>query len=287
MSRLKSTFQLLILVLICASYNACDLINPEEKIPAFIRIDSISLATVSGEGPADANIVDAWVFENEQLVGVYELPATVPILKDGETPIRISAGIKMNGQVGSRIQYLFTEDFQSNIELFPDSEIHVNPTVTFKDGVTFKWLEDFENAGLSLEATSFSEREVIRIEGSEAYDGRSAGLFLDADEDRFECRTGNAFDFSDGGSAIMLEITYKCNHPFFVGLFSRYAGGTLQTRILGLYPSEDWNRVYMNLTDVVSSSASFIDHRPYFGFIRDEGFEGEIEIYLDNIRLIH
>ena len=116
---------------------------------------------------------------------------------------------------------------------------------------------------------------------------KSARFSLSTDQDLFECRTGNAYILPGGGNATLLEFMYRCNHSLIVGLFSRDHTGTFQIPILALNPSDNWNYIYINLTDIVSSNAAFIDHRPYFGFLREDGFQGEIEVYLDNIRLIH
>jgi hypothetical protein len=286
-SRLKPTILLLFLVLLGSSYTSCDLINPEEQIPSFLKIDSISLSTISGQGPDDHNMVDAWVFENEQLIGIYELPTVVPILKNGDSDIRIRGGIKLNGQVASRIPYLFTEDFQASIELFPDSQISINPTLSFHDWVTYKWLEDFEGVGLSLAATSISDSDPIRINGSDAYEGKSLKLALDENQTFFECKTGQVYDLPGSGAPVFLEFTYRNNHPFRVGLFSRDQTGTFQVVVMVLNASEDWNRIYVNLTDIISSNSGFIDHQPFFGFIRDENHEGEAYVILDNVRMLH
>ena len=85
----------------------------------------------------------------------------------------------------------------------------------------------------------------------------------------------------------MLEFTYKANHPFRVGLFSRDQSGTFQVVIIVLNSTEEWNRIYVNLTDIISSNAAFIDHRPFFGFIKDENHVGEAYVILDNIRMLH
>ena len=288
-NRLRPTISLFALVVLACSYVSCELINPEEQIPSFIRIDSISLATGSSEGKPVENFTDAWVYDNEQLLGVYELPAIVPVLRQGDANIRIRAGIKLNGAVGTRIPYLFSEDYVKTIELFPDSQLHVNPTVTFKEGVTFDWLENFDNsATTTLSKTSQSQAEVERITGAESYDDASLKLALDADQIIFECKmTGNGIDIPGGGTPSMLEFTYKCNNSFVVGLFSKDPGGTIQTSIISLKPSEDWNHIYVNLTDVVSSNPNYIAQNPFFGFIRDEGVEGEAFVIIDNIRMMH
>ena len=141
---LQPAVSILIIVLIGSAFSACELINPDEQTPSFLKIDSISLATTASEGPADHNIVDAWVFNNEQLVGIFELPAIVPILSEGEANIRIRGGIKLNGQVGTRIPYLYTQDYTGTLELFPDSQVRLNPTISFHDDINFPWIEDLK-----------------------------------------------------------------------------------------------------------------------------------------------
>lgn len=288
--RLRPTIFLLVLVLLGSSYTSCELINPEEQIPSFIRIDSISLSSnPATEGKPAHNFTDAWVYENEQLLGIYELPAVVPVLKEGDANIRIRAGVKLNGQVATRIPYLFSEDYVKNIELFPDSIHHVNPTIGFKNGVTFAWLENFDdNATSSIAKTGLSQAEVEQVTGAESYDGKSLKLALDTDELIFECSmSGDGVYLPSAGTPCILEFTYRSNNGFAVGLFSKDAGGTIQSRIIQLYPSEEWNHIYINLTDATSASPNYISHNPFFGFVRDENIEGEAFVILDNIRLMY
>ena len=286
-SRLKSAIFFVFSVLLASSYSSCDLINPDEQIPSFLRIDSISMATGNGEGNPDHNIVDAWVYENEKLLGIFELPAVIPILVDGEANIRIRGGIKLNGQVGTRIPYLFTEDYLGTISLFPDSVVNINPTLNYQNWVTFDWLEDFDNVGLSLITSDVSDADIERINGIEAFDGKTLKLALAEDEIIFECKSGVTYELPGSGTPVLLEFTYRSNHSCVVGLFSRDQGGTFQVPIIVLSASEDWNRIYVNLTDVISSNSDFINHQPFFGFVRDEDHVGEAYFYIDNIRMLH
>jgi len=288
--RLQPTIFLFILVFLTSSYTSCELINPEEQIPAFIRVDSISLSTnASTEGKPVQNFTDAWVYDNEKLVGIYELPAIVPILREGDANIRIRGGIKLNGQVGTRIPYFFSKDFSQTVELFPDSQVHINPTLTFLEGVTFDWLENFDNpTTISLVKTPQSQADVRLITDTESYDGKSLKLALEADQIIFECKlAGAGVDIPGGGTPSILEFTYRCNNSFVVGLFSTDPGGTIQTPIIVLNPTEDWNHIYVNLTDAVSANPNFSAQNPFFGFLRDEGVEGEAFVILDNIRMMY
>ena len=56
-------------------FTACEK-EDTNGVPAFITINTITL----DEGNATANITDAWVYINDQLQGVYELPAQFPLI---------------------------------------------------------------------------------------------------------------------------------------------------------------------------------------------------------------
>ena len=80
--------------------------EPVNKIPGFIKIDDIILNNNTTD-----NITDAWVYINDQLQGVYELPAHFPVLEIGKNKLRIRAGIKNNGIASSRAAYPFYSSY--------------------------------------------------------------------------------------------------------------------------------------------------------------------------------
>ncbi|MCB9192359.1 MAG: hypothetical protein H6603_01875 [Flavobacteriales bacterium] len=288
MSSRPALLIILLFSILVFGLGSCDLINPDEKIPGFICIDSISLNPGNGRGTDMHNIVDAWVYDNEQLVGVYELPAVVPILTTGDANIRIRGGIKVNGQAASRLALPFFEDYVGTVEIFEDSTICINPTLTFKSSVTTPWVEDFEVASqVSMSSTNLSQENVAIVSGAEAFDGKSAKLSLPAGQDIFECKSNGSFDLPSAGATVILEFSYKCNHPFVVSLFSGNSNGTVQTPILLVSESAEWNHIYVSLTQTVSTIFSANEHEPAFGFVRNDGMDGEINVYLDNIRLTH
>ena len=58
----------------------------ENLTPSYIKINDIELNSSSTE-----KITDAWVYIENQLQGVYELPAKFPVLETGNKEIRIRA----------------------------------------------------------------------------------------------------------------------------------------------------------------------------------------------------
>ena len=80
---------ILFLIMICIL--SC---NKEEstEVPSYLKIDNILL-----DDNSTHNITDAWIYIDDNLQGVYELPAHFPLLVTGKHKLRIKAGIKENG----------------------------------------------------------------------------------------------------------------------------------------------------------------------------------------------
>ena len=66
---------------------SCNKFDGDQTIPAYIHIEKITLADnpIISEGSLSNRITDAWVYVDDELIGAFELPATFPVLKKGET----------------------------------------------------------------------------------------------------------------------------------------------------------------------------------------------------------
>ena len=72
---------------------SCELINPPEPIPAYIRIDTISFnVTQFDQGAATHQISNIWLTVDNELLGIFEMPFQVPCLKTGEKEVFIRPG---------------------------------------------------------------------------------------------------------------------------------------------------------------------------------------------------
>ena len=160
--------------------SSCSKEDFEVQVPTYITINSISLTTnLATEGSTSSNIVDAWVFLNDDLVGIYELPATFPVLKEGNATLKVFAGIKNNGIAASRTRYLLYDPHVEQINLVKGETIVVDPVVTYNGSTQFTWIEDFENASLSFLYTSGSDT-IINKQSLEVKEGASSGqVYLD------------------------------------------------------------------------------------------------------------
>lgn len=264
-----------------------------DEVPSYIAVDSISLSVSPIQGTASHKIVDTWVYAGSDLVGGFELPAKFPVLKDGNTELTLLAGIKMNGINETRVPYPFYETIKKTVNLQTEKVTDLGHIrFSYKASTQFAWQESFEQYSFSLDSTSRSEVNLYRVAVPELskvfpYEiNQYAGRVLINDKTSvFECQSHNWLKLPTDGRAAFLELNYKSNNTFTVGLVIKDAVST-QHSILVVNPSQSWNKIYINLTPALTSNTSASNFKVYFAAMKDDDVD-KAEIYFDNIKLVH
>lgn len=278
----------LLTVVLMVLVDSCDIINPEEPIPSYIHIDNFTLTTTSEQGSNSSKISDAWVYVDDQLIGAYELPATLPVLFEGFHKVIVKPGIKVNGIAGTRAIYPFYTYYSSDITLFPDSVITVNPMITYNAETVFEWKEAFEDGGISIETTAFSDTTIDKTSDAQyVFEGNYSGIIhLDNNHTLFEGRSITSYDLPGGDTPVFLEMNYKTESEIYIGLFANSSTQSDAVGILYLNKSDTWNKIYINLKNAINSSISATDFQVFF-HIEKSSDETNPVILLDNIKLVH
>ena len=137
----------------------------DDNTPAWLIIDHFDLVTNEvSEGANSHGITDAWVFMDGQALGVFPLPARIPILAEGSHDFVIYAGVKMNGISDTRTKYPFYERHDLTLNLAKNEEFTVNPTITYKSNLQFKMIEDFEDVGVDFTKDLISDTDFVVID---------------------------------------------------------------------------------------------------------------------------
>jgi hypothetical protein len=260
----------------------------EATIPAYISVPSITLTTdYATEGSASSNITDAWVFVNDDLVGVYELPAKFPVLKEGDVSVKVFAGIRDNGISASRARYLLYDPHIEQVSLIPGETVEIAANVAYNAGVKFTWLEDFEGASSSFLYNSFSDT-VFNKQSITVKEGQSSGqIYLEEEMNFFEA-TSIPYTSIPMGGTVYLEMDFITNENIFIGVylddeqFSYIALNTTDT--------DEWRKIYINLKDAIRNRINANEVKIYIG-LKEEGttffMNDNPEAYIDNIKLVH
>lgn len=285
--------KIIVSVLALSFFTSCEIINPEEEIPSYIQIDTFNVSTnYSTQGTRSSKITDAWVFVDEKVIGAFELPAKFPVLAGGGThKIRVQAGIMISGISTTRSPYAFYSDYELKNELIPGAIKKISPTVSYVAHADIIWREDFEGVGLSLKKSDRSDTTIIAT-SKDVFEGAKSGFaHLTADKPFVECSSFDAFPLPYN-TPVYLELNYKTNITFTVGVIANKINQVITKPALNLSPTLDekgnayWNKIYINLTSVVSSESDALNFRIFLGALKPASVN-EGEIYIDNIKLIY
>lgn len=306
---MKRNFTLILfflLALITAGTTSCRKFEGGQTVPAYIRVDTIGLVCdYYTYGANTNNFVDAWVYVDGDDRGCFELPAMVPILKEGPHAISVYAGIAVNGIKDTRAPYSFTAPaIFKDVNLVPDSTITLVPMVTYwpnGENLHVRWIEDFDSGTITMETTSQSDVPMIRTSGPLAwhdpegvYSTYSAKFVLTSDTAQF-CYA-NIEEFTDlptKASPCMLEMDYKCSDTCAVGIFYRLNYTVTQEALVRLKPTcapgeepVEWHKIYINL------GPYFVDYEDadYFKVYLSSWYnrhDGPQYFYFDNLKIIY
>lgn len=282
-------------ILLASVLISCDKFENGQTIPAYISIDTFYLKDNPSidEGGLSHRIVDVWVFADDDILGAYELPAVIPVLKQGTHKLTLAPGILFNGMSGTRAPYPFFDSWETGaFDFFPDSVHKIAPEVVYYSNTVFSWLEDFEDGFISFEATSNSDTSLQLFQRQESdpllgyYSARGA---LNLEDGILECATnvseGGGFEFP-AGTPVFLEISFKSNSIFLIGLYITKLAEVKLQPVLILNPTGDkWTKVYVNFTPAVQDNfnAQFFN---VFVRMENDG-TGLQELWIDNLKLVN
>lgn len=263
-------------------FYSCEVINTEEDIPSIISIESIEVL-----GNHTSKITEAWVYIDDEFQGVYPLPTQFPILKNGQQDIIVEAGIKKNGISSSRDNYPYFTSYEISTELIENQNNSLNPKVSYSVN-PFPYDENFEGVGTTLEVISDSANHVLEkiYDSSNPNFGNYYAKSVISGEygELFECNTAN-FDLPKN-KAVYLEMDYKCNSTIVVGIYANGTSTVNKNAVIYLNEKEDWNKIYISLTETIINFNDAIDYKLFFAIPRDTSVT-QNEMYLDNIRLVY
>ncbi|HXC04802.1 MAG TPA: hypothetical protein VNZ86_08620 [Bacteroidia bacterium] len=260
-----------------------------EFIPSYIHIDSVGLTTHYGnDGTNSHYIPDAWVYVDNQLVGDFELPATVPVPYAGQHTVVIQGGILESGSTAERHAYPFYAPWSTTINLVATGTVYVKPVVTYLASAhPFDWTEDFESIGISLTYDTTTGNPKLVKDLVNPFEGAASGtVSLGSGQNHFQCLSSTAFTLPSSGVEVYLEINYLTNNEFYVGVMN--ASTYQQIIFVSVKPNTVWKKMYIRLTDAVLQTgvSGGGTYKVYLGMDRDPLVTNPA-MHLDNLKLIH
>ena len=260
----------------------------EVAIPTYFQINEIGFNdNINGE-TSTSKISDAWFYVNDQKQGIYEMPCTFPVIGDGTNNIKIFSGIKVNGISASRDIYPFYESYDTTINFISDSILSLLPTTKYKQNLNF-YSEDFDGLGNNFDISINSDTNFISPFPTDSVYGQLSNIGKVVLQDpflNFEATTFEIDDFPSAGSPVYLELDYKNNSTFIIGAYVNFSQSVIKKSIIAINPSEDWNKIYVNLTPTINESIGAQSLKVFLSMLRPESMNSA-ELSIDNFKIIY
>ncbi len=281
---MKNQYLLLVCIAIISLFS-CD--KQKAIVPGFLKIDDVVLRSAPDQGSSTDRITDINVFINDQSIGIFELPALIPIQTTGNVNLKIRSVIYKNGQSNEKVDYPFFTTFVLDTLFIPDTQMELTPVVEYQSTAIFDdpWAgEDFET-GVNFNYSPQSDTTFQRITNpAEAYEGASGLAYLTEDMDFFEAWSPTFSNIPRTGSAVWMEMDYKSTHQFAITVFVNGTSVGNQQSIVSFNPRATYGKVYIELNEVFSTLSGAINYTLAIGFPKQKGETAQF--YIDNVKLI-
>lgn len=283
---------------ILLSITSCDIINPEEPIPAFLFIPEFSLITDEiTEGTNSQKITEVHIFVANEFLGIFTLPATIPVLEEGLNEVQIFPAIRANGLGDITDIYPFYIPYEAELEFIPAIIDTIFPVTEYQETAKFFFeaQESFEDGTLAFsEDLDGNPETTIEITNQVVFEGNGSGLIqLEQDDDQIELGSNFITEMPNiDAITTYLELDYMTEITFLVGVLGFDSQGRIISSAIdkGVNPIDDWNKIYFDFTDEMIQLIQLGNQLAGYRFvIIADLFNGDPEqanIYLDNIKLV-
>jgi len=263
--------------------------NPD---PSWIEVSEWTLLgnpdLISVEGELSHNFSDAWVFVNDKVIGVFEVPFKIPVLMNGTCNIKLYPTVRNNGISATKKIYPFVEKYEITAELVQNKTLKINPTTKYSSYTQF-WIEDFEDAAIKLNTDPTSADTMIVGNDPLIMKWNRYGIStLNSTDTNWVAYTSQELALPKG-EEVYLELDYYNTNAVVTGvlaLSSPYKNN-INIQLNPQSPSSvTWKKIYIDLREIVSNSAGANSFLMSFQAGLDDG-DSEGKIVFDNIKVVH
>lgn len=269
-------------------FSAC---RKGEAVPAYLEIPAVEVSATIEQGRGTSRITDAWVSVNDRSMGVWELPARIPVLVSGNATVTVAPGVKRNGTFDDRVRYPYYTAFNEEVDLTQEGTTVVLPTVRYESALNF-WWEGFDEPGNRFNVSENSDTTLLLFTPANdptiVLDETSCGGFvLETGRERMSIFTDASFSGAFG--PVYLELDYSTDVNLTVGLIYQQNGVDRSEPFIVLIPTTTeggvrWNKVYLDLTTFFNTSG--LTQRDLYIATQLPTGRASAHVYLDNFKLV-
>ena len=269
-------------------FSSCGLTDNDQPVPSYLDLRDPRVLKPAGNGYDTHKITEVWVFADGQILGIFPLPAKVPVEVTGaDREITILAGIRNNGMIDSPVFYPFYKSIVSKVKPEEGKTIQIPLDFQYIPDAKISLNEGFETGNLFSIDFDNKPETVVTVSTETAASGTKCGTVTLTSEFK-TTETATSSRVKNGENArgqSYIELDYKGEGEIAVGI-SKVKNGLISGEYVLFVPGkEDWNKIYVDVTKVLSGT-DYDEYRVILGFSKT-GLSSESRMYIDNVRHIH
>ena len=284
--------RVLLYVVLLGLLTACIKNNPN---PSWIEVNPFVLesnpALSGAEGQLSQDFRDVWLYVDDQMVGCFQTPFKIPILKDGNVNIKLYPAIRNNGIATDKKIYPFMNVYEINAQLIKDQTLTINPKTSYVNNANF-WIEDFEDASIKLQDDPNTSVASLFVSSDNLtpFNGFNYGkVVLNAFDSVWVANTTEQLAIAKNKPCFM-EVDYYNTNRFVQGFLALNTNGSFYQDNAGFnlqaLNTIKWKKMYIELTELIGNSANGSNFIQTFKANLEEG-QAETFICIDNIKIIY
>ncbi len=302
----------LAMIVTALTFSGCKKYQGDVTVPSYLHLDRMTVVPQAQNAPSPEagfynSDIDAVQFicyfegdNSETNLGTFQLPCTVPILRQGDMKyLRAYPVVKQNGSTSTRIYYFYYNYVElKNVKVQSDSVTNLGIHDSERDLWTLQTTYKTRNQMSVLaedyfEPTTFNthfDSTVVWVSNDPegACNGQGYGLVHIPDSiSILNFYIKDEFDIPN--STIYLEMNYQTDvelHLDMIGYEISSGGAATSKGIIALKPTtgKGWKKIYINLTRTWSQFNYNAPFTLYFQAVNPNGIDANVK--LDNVKIL-
>ena len=263
----------------------------EELSVSYIDIPRFEVNARPGTGASTADITEVRVVLDSITIGIYPLPAVIPILATGPTNIRLEPVVRRSGLSQERLVYPMYQPWEQVVNLQLKQTQQIIPVIDYVPNVAFALLEDFETGARTFEYSLDTIRNnPLRASASAARTGLQGGLItLGPDAQIFEVASP-PLRIDRNTQEVWIELDFRGEADLALTLLP-VQDGTPATRLprylQGARSRTDFQKFYFDIVDEFTVELLSGDFRLGLLATIPDSVTSQRTISLDNIKVVY
>lgn len=243
------------------------------------------------QGELSHNLSHVFVNMDGQSLGVFELPAKIPIIDKGNHEFVLIPGVKNNGSSKTIKRYPFFEQYKGTINLVKNDTVYFDPSTKYYSSLKFL-IEDFESPSMQLDVSTQSTATLGRNNDPNilVWGNKYGEVKLDDSSSLISFVTNFQTVLPKLGTEVYLEFDFMNTNSLLTSTIA-YGNGNYEEDPYVIVPPQkegkaEWKHIYIDLKENISYHQTTPINEVQFTILLDEAGTSKY-FYIDNIKLVY